>query len=86
MSVVGKTIKSFKENKLTGKKIKVTNYPLRKKTEKEQRNIDRIIKMRKNQLRIEPLIDKINADKVIKTKNLQYTVYNWLFCKLRKYQ
>ncbi|ORY35132.1 WD40 repeat-like protein [Neocallimastix californiae] len=63
MSVVGKTIKSFKENKLTGKKIKVTNYPLRKKTEKEQRNIDRIIKMRKNQLRIEPLIDKINADK-----------------------
>ncbi len=65
MSVVGKTIKSFKENKLTKKKIKVTNYPLRKKTENEQRTIKRIIQMRKNQLKIEPLIDKINADKVI---------------------
>jgi len=63
MSVVGKTIKSFKENKLTGKKIKVTNYPLRKKSENEQRTINRIIQMRKNQIKIEPLIDKINSDK-----------------------
>jgi len=64
MSVIGKTIKSFKENNLTGKKIKVTNYPLRKKSDNEQRTINKMIQMRRNQLRIEPLIDKINADKV----------------------
>jgi len=65
MSVVGKTIKSFKENKLTGKKIIVTNYPLRKKNDKEQMTINKIINLRKNQLKIEPLIDKINIEKVI---------------------
>ncbi|OUM69573.1 hypothetical protein PIROE2DRAFT_57303 [Piromyces sp. E2] len=63
MSVVGKTIKSFKENKLTGKKINVTNYPLRKKSDKEQKTLNKMIHLRKNQLKIEPLIDKINIDK-----------------------
>jgi len=66
MSVIGKTIKSFKEDKLTGKKIKVINYPLRKKNEKEQKTTEKIIKMRENQLKIEPLIDKIYDNKVIK--------------------
>jgi uncharacterized protein involved in tolerance to divalent cations len=63
MSVIGKTIKSFKEDKLTGKKIKVINYPLRKKNEKEQKTTEKIIKMRENQLKIEPLIDKIYDNK-----------------------
>ncbi|ORX86921.1 WD40 repeat-like protein [Anaeromyces robustus] len=63
MDVVGKTVKSFKENKLTGKKIKVMNYPIRKKSDKEIKTIEKILRIRKIQLKVEPVIDKINADK-----------------------
>lgn len=58
MEVIGKSVKSFKPDIMLGKKIDVTNYPLRKRDPALLEKIEKIKRLRNTEVQIKNLCEK----------------------------